>query len=152
MRSFTPFGASKRSVTVSPGPDNWPELLRRETIAGNAKLLAAAALLGMFPAIYALIMGASVPFLLASLGLAGGLVSLALHQRGQHEIAAAAQVATLMATGMVLTLIDSIALMPRYSRGYRTRISTASSFRKPQQNGGFSAGYKTKPFKVIRAV
>ena len=107
MRSFTPFGASKRSVTVSPGPDNWPELLRRETIAGNAKLLAAAALLGMFPAIYTLIMGASVPFLLASLGLAGGLVSLALHQRGQHEIAAAAQVATLMATGMVLTLIDS---------------------------------------------
>ncbi|GAB5430137.1 MAG: ATP-binding protein [Devosia indica] len=106
MRSFTLFGASKRSVTASSGSGNWPELLRRETIANNAKLLAAAALLGMVPAIYALILGASVPFLLASLVLAGGLISLALHQRSQQEIAAAAQVATLMATGMVLTLVD----------------------------------------------
>mgnify|MGYP003116915896 FL=1 len=106
MRSFTLFGASKRSVTASSGSGNWPELLRRATIANNAKLLAAAALLGMIPAIYALISGVSVPFLLASVVLAGGLISLALHQRGQHEIAAAAQVATLMATGMVLTLVD----------------------------------------------
>lgn len=106
MRSFTLFGASKRSVTASSGSGNWPELLRRKTIANNAKLLAAAALLGMVPAIYALILGASVPFLLASLVLAGGLISLALHQRGQQDIAAAVQVATLMATGTVLTLVD----------------------------------------------
>jgi cell cycle sensor histidine kinase DivJ len=106
MRSFTLFGASKRSVTASSGSGNWPELLRRKTIANNAKLLAAAALLGMVPAIYALILGASVPFLLASLLLAGGLISLALHQRGQQDIAAAVQVATLMATGTVLTLVD----------------------------------------------
>jgi cell cycle sensor histidine kinase DivJ len=106
MRSFTFFGASKRSAPISASLENWSETLRRATIADTAKLLTAAALLAMIPAIYALLTGVSLPFLLASMVLAGGLVSLALHQRGQQETSAGIQVAALTATGLVLTLAD----------------------------------------------
>jgi len=107
MRSFTVFGARKRSTPASASLGNWPEVLRRKTIAYTAKLLVLAGLLAMLPAIYVLLSGVPVPFLLASIVLAGGLVSFALHQRGQHEVSAAVQVATLMAIGLALTLIDS---------------------------------------------
>ena len=106
MRSFKLFGASKAGDPAGAGVGNRPEMLRRKTIANNARILVAAAGLSMFPAIYALLVGAPLPFLLASLILAGGLVSLAMHQRGLVEFAVATQVATLMAVGMVLTLAD----------------------------------------------
>ncbi|WP_297111791.1 PAS domain-containing sensor histidine kinase [uncultured Devosia sp.] len=106
MRSFTAFGVGKRGVPASASLGKWPEMLRRATIADTAKLLAGAALLGMVPAIYALVIGTPMPFLLACIVMAGGLVSLTLHQRGLFEAAAATQVTTLMATGMVLTIAD----------------------------------------------
>jgi len=106
MRSFTAFGARKRSAPAPASLGNWPEVVRRKTIAFAAKLLALAGILAMLPAIYVLLFGAAVPFLLASIVLAGGLVSYALYQRGQSESSAAAQVATLMAVGLALTLMD----------------------------------------------
>jgi cell cycle sensor histidine kinase DivJ len=106
MRSFRVFRTDRADEPVSAGIVHRPELLRRKTIANNARILVGAAALGMVPAIYLLVTGASLPFILAVMVLAGGLVSLAMHQRGQAEISAAAQVATLMATGLVLTLAD----------------------------------------------
>ncbi|MCP8884281.1 PAS domain-containing sensor histidine kinase [Devosia sp. XJ19-1] len=106
MRSFNILGADKQSDPASTGLGNRPEMLRRKSIAHNAYILVVAALMLMPPAIYALVLGVSLPFLLATMVLAGGLVSLTMHQRGQVESSAATQVATLMATGMVLTLAD----------------------------------------------
>ncbi len=106
MRSFKVFGASQTSDAVSAMAGNRPEMLRRKTIANNARILIFAAALGMAPAVYALVTGIYLPFVLASMVLAGGMVSLAMHHRGQAEVAISAQVATLMASGMVLTLAD----------------------------------------------
>ncbi|MBJ3785151.1 PAS domain-containing sensor histidine kinase [Devosia sediminis] len=106
MRSFKVFGTSKAGEAVPAIAGNRPELLRRKTTANNARILVAAAALAMVPAIYLLVTGAPLLFLLASMTLAGGMVSLAMHQRGQNELAVSAQVATLMAVGLVLTLAD----------------------------------------------
>ncbi len=106
MRSFLGPGASKASDPVSAGGGNRPDMLRRKTIANNAHILIVAAVLGSAPAIYALLLGVSLPFLLALMTLAGGLVSLAMHRRGKSDFAIATQTATLMALGMVLTLAD----------------------------------------------
>lgn len=106
MRSFLGIGAETAGAPLSGGAGNRPELLRRKTIANNARILVGAAMLCMVPAIYALVSGASLPFLLASMVLAGGMVSLSLQQRGTIEAAVAAQVGTLMSTGLVLALAD----------------------------------------------
>ena len=106
MRSFFGLGASRTSDLVLGGTGNGPEMLRRKTILNNAHILLAAAMLCMGPAIYALVTGASLPFLLAAIILAGGLASLTMQRRGQIDLAVAGQVATMMATGLVLTLAD----------------------------------------------
>lgn len=106
MRSFLGLGASRTSDLVLGGAGNRPEMLRRKTIAHNAVILVGAALLSMVPSIHALLTGPSLPFLLAALLLAGGLVGLAAQRNGQIDIAVATHVATLMATGLVLTLAD----------------------------------------------
>lgn len=107
MRSFKVFGASQDSGPASAGGSSRPDLLRRKTIANNARLLVAAACLTMVPAVYALVVGTPLPFLLSAIILAGGLVSLTMHGRGQSNIAVSAQTATLMAAGLVLTLADA---------------------------------------------
>jgi cell cycle sensor histidine kinase DivJ len=105
MRSFSIFGATtERASSAATG--NRPELLRRKTIVNNGRLIVGAAALGMVPAIYMLVTGASLPFFMAAILLAGGLVSLATHRRAQYDIAVAAQVATLMAAGLVLSIAD----------------------------------------------
>ena len=106
MRSFRVFGASRTSDLVLGGAGNRPEMLRRKTVLNNAHILLAAAALCMTPAIYALVTGAPLPCLLSAIVLAGGLASLTLQRRGQVDLAVAGQVATLMATGLVLTLAD----------------------------------------------
>jgi cell cycle sensor histidine kinase DivJ len=107
MRSFLGLGASRSSDLVLGGAGNGPEMLRRKTTADNALLLVIAAMLCMVPALHALLGGISLPFVLASMVLAGGLSSLTMQRRGQHDVAVAMQVATLMAAGLVLTLADA---------------------------------------------
>lgn len=105
MRSLSLFGVSTGVAPVAPGGDR-PEVLRRKTIVNNAYLLIAASLLGMPVAMWFLIAQHAVPFVVACAGLAGGMVSLALHHRHRHDEAALAQILTFLGTGLVLTVLD----------------------------------------------
>ncbi|MFD1252768.1 Histidine protein kinase DivJ [Devosia equisanguinis] len=105
MRSLQFFG-SKGFDPALAGTGSRPEALRRKTIANNARLMSLAALLALVPATYGLVVGAGLPFVLAAMMLAGGMLSLTLQQRHLYDMAALAQVATLMGTGLVLTAID----------------------------------------------
>ncbi len=107
MGSFKVFGADKRSSRAAFASGNRPEMLRRKTIANNARLLIILAAFGLVPAMYLLMDGGDVPFLVASLLLAGGMISLSMHHRGLADTAAAGQVATLMASGLILTISDA---------------------------------------------
>jgi two-component system, cell cycle sensor histidine kinase DivJ len=106
MRSLKVFGARNGRDPAFAGAGNRPELLRRKTIGNNSRLLLAAGVIAVGPALYALVTGAPLSFILVCLVLAGGLTALATHQRGQFDHSAAAQVATLMAAGLVLTIAD----------------------------------------------
>jgi cell cycle sensor histidine kinase DivJ len=79
-------------------------VLRRRTIATNSKLVIVASTLGMPFALFGLAQGVLLPFMLATLGLAGGILTLALHHRGQYEEAAAGQVYGTLLAGLVLAL------------------------------------------------
>jgi cell cycle sensor histidine kinase DivJ len=98
--------ASKGNEPASFAAGNRPEMLRRKTIANNARLLTILAALALVPAMYLLMSGGTVPFLVACLLLAGGMISLSMHHRGLSDAAAAGQVATLMAAGLILTFAD----------------------------------------------
>jgi two-component system, cell cycle sensor histidine kinase DivJ len=106
MRSLPVFRARPGLDQAMATAGDRPELLRRKTLGNTARLLLAAGVLALFPALYALSAAAFLPLVLASMIMAGGLTALSLHQRGQFELSAAAQVATLMATGLVLTIAD----------------------------------------------
>lgn len=106
MRSINASGPDRRPDPASDGAVHRPEVLRRRTIANNAHILAVASMLAMLPAVYFLVTGVTLPFLLAAMGLAGGMLSLALHHRGASDGAATTQVMTLMAIGLVLTIVD----------------------------------------------
>lgn len=106
MVSLKVFGTSKAEGVVPVGIGNRPEMLRRKTIANNARLLIGIAALAMLPAMYLLMGGAALPFMIASILLAGGMISLSSHQSAHFDIASVIQVATLMATGLVLTMAD----------------------------------------------
>jgi cell cycle sensor histidine kinase DivJ len=88
------------------GAGGRPESMRRQAIAGNARLVLALGLVGMPAALYALTQLLLLPFILATMAVATGVLTMSLCQRGQFEKAAAAQVyATLMA-GLLLTVAD----------------------------------------------
>ncbi len=106
MVSLKVFGTSKGEGLTSVGPGNRPEMLRRKTIANNARLLIGIAALGMLPSMYLLMGGTVLPFIIASLMLAGGMISLSSHHNAQFDTASAVQVATLMSMGLVLTMAD----------------------------------------------
>ncbi len=106
MRRVTATGDNTSTAPVLTGTGQRPEVLRRKTIANNARIFVSAATLAMVPAVYFLVTGQALPFVLAALGLAGGMVSLSLHHRGSADGAASVQVATLMLLGLVLTIAD----------------------------------------------
>jgi cell cycle sensor histidine kinase DivJ len=83
-----------------------PEVLRRKTIAANARIIIAASVLAMPAALYLLISGALLPFVVTTIALAAGVMTLALHRRGQFERAAFGQVYATLIIGLVLTLVD----------------------------------------------
>lgn len=106
MRSLFSFGASKEIPLAVAGSGHRPEMLRRKTLANNSRLTIAASALVTPLAVYGLVTGTVLPFVLTALALASGLTTLALHQRRRYEQAAAGQVYTLLGLGLLLTLAD----------------------------------------------
>ena len=106
MRSLFSYGVSKEMPPAIAGSGHRPEVLRRKTLANNSRIAIAASALLMPVAIYCLVTGNVVPFILAAAGLVSGMVTLALHQRHLFEKAAAGQVYTLLGLGLLLTLAD----------------------------------------------
>ena len=106
MRSLFSFGASKEMSLAIAGTGHRPEMLRRKTLANNSRIAIALSALMMPLAVYWLVTGAILPFVLAAIGLGSGMVTLALHQRQLFEKAAAGQVYTMLALGLLLTLAD----------------------------------------------
>lgn len=106
MRRLFSFGASKEMSLAVAGTGHRPEMLRRKTLANNARILIALSALAMPIAVYGLVTGAGLPLIIAALGLAGGMVTLSLHQRKLFEEAAAGQVYLLLLVGGILTLAD----------------------------------------------
>lgn len=106
MRSPFSFGESKEMSLVAPGNGQRPEMLRRKTLANNARLMILLGALSMPFAVYALVVGSAFPFVIAALALAGGMITLALHQRRLFDRAASGQVYMLLAMGGLLTLAD----------------------------------------------
>jgi cell cycle sensor histidine kinase DivJ len=105
MRSLGIFGTAGERGTSAIASQR-PDMLRRKTIAANARILVAASLLLMPVAMWALIAKAPIGFLLASIGLAAGMVSLSLHHRDRSGEAAIVQVGAVTLAGIALTLID----------------------------------------------
>lgn len=106
MRSLFSFGASKEMSQSVAGSGHRPEMLRRKTLANNSRLSILIAALSMPVAIFWLITGTALPFALAVLALASGMITLSLHQRRMFEEAAAGQVYTVLVLGCILTLTD----------------------------------------------
>lgn len=106
MRSLFSFGVSKEMSLAIAGTGHRPEMLRRKTLANNARLAVGLAALCMPLAIFWLVDGHTLPFLLAALGVASGMVTLALHQRGMFDSAASGQVYAVLAAGLLLTIAD----------------------------------------------
>jgi cell cycle sensor histidine kinase DivJ len=88
------------------GAGGRPDAMRRRAIAGNAKLILTLSLIGMPAALYALTQILLLPFILATIGVATGVATLALCQRGQYERAAAGQVYATLLAGVLLTVAD----------------------------------------------
>ena len=83
-----------------------PEAMRRTTIAINARMILAASSLAMPFTVLALVQGAMLPFVIATIGAAAGVLTLALSQRGQFERAAAGQAYAALLAGLLLTVAD----------------------------------------------
>lgn len=107
MRSLDFFGKGEKGGAGFAASSARPDVLRRKTIANNARLMIAFAALAMPFAMWALLAKASLGFALACLFLTGGMLSLAFFHRARHDEAAFIQAGTIMGGGIFLTLIDS---------------------------------------------
>jgi two-component system, cell cycle sensor histidine kinase DivJ len=83
-----------------------PEVLRRRTIAANARIILLLAVICSPLAVHALLRGTALPFVLDIVGLTVGVLSLALLARGHYERAAATQVYGTLLTGAILSIVD----------------------------------------------
>ncbi|WP_421760597.1 PAS domain-containing sensor histidine kinase [Devosia sp.] len=83
-----------------------PEATRRATIAINSRMILVASSLAMPFTVLALVQGAMLPFVIATIGAAAGVLTLALSQRGQFERAAAGQAYAALLAGLLLTVAD----------------------------------------------
>ncbi|HEY4203266.1 MAG TPA: PAS domain-containing sensor histidine kinase [Devosiaceae bacterium] len=107
MRSLFSFGASKETSNPPVMAAGRPEILRRKTLGANGRNITLASCICLPVALYALVtLGVVLPFLLAIIGLAVGIVTVALHQRGQFEAAAASQVYGVVALGVIPAIAD----------------------------------------------
>ena len=103
MRSLLTLGKSRQDPGTTPGRS---DLLRRRAMRANAYLLLGASALAAPLAVFTLIHGFAVPFVLTVIGLATGLMSLLLLDRHEDEGAAIGQVVGIMLAGLVLTVAD----------------------------------------------
>ncbi len=106
MRRVKIFGHGRDDGPAFAGTGNRPEVLRRKTIANTARILMVIAGVIMVPAMYALMTGATLPFVIVSMLLAGSTASLSLHHKGLFDFSAIAQAATLLCCGLVLSVAD----------------------------------------------
>jgi len=106
MRSLWKWLSNALRTEPVRGAGGRPEALRRQAIASNARLILALGLVGMPAALYALTQVQLLPFVLATMGVAAGVLTLALCQRGQYERAAAGQVYATLLSGLMLTVAD----------------------------------------------
>ncbi|MEO7221153.1 MAG: PAS domain-containing sensor histidine kinase, partial [Devosia sp.] len=83
-----------------------PETLRRKTLAANSRIIIATSGIGIPAALYLLVQGALMPFVIVTIGLCTGFLTLAMYRRGQFERAAFGQVYSTLLVGLVLTLVD----------------------------------------------
>ncbi|HEX4298639.1 MAG TPA: PAS domain-containing sensor histidine kinase [Devosia sp.] len=83
-----------------------PEALRRKTIAINARLILAVSMIATPAALFGLIKGELMPFVITMIGLAAGFMTMALHRRAQYERAAFGQIYATLTIGLVLTIVD----------------------------------------------
>jgi cell cycle sensor histidine kinase DivJ len=82
-----------------------PEALRRQTIAINSRLILITSMLSTPVAVFMLLHGALMPFVIVMIGLCCGFMTMELHRRGQFERAAFGQVYATLTIGLVLTLV-----------------------------------------------
>ncbi|WP_169194654.1 PAS domain-containing sensor histidine kinase [Devosia sp. MC1541] len=106
MRNFSLFGAKWGNTLASLDTGSFPEVMRLQAIGNTARIFIVVALVGMFPAVYGLVSGSGVAFILAASVLAGGLIALSMVRAGRYDAAAAANVTVLMASGLVLSVAD----------------------------------------------
>lgn len=106
MRSLFSFGASEEISPAVVSNGHRPEMLRRKTLANNARLLILIGALALPFTVYLLVTGSAFPFAMAAVAAATGMLTLAMHQRSLYEYAAAGQVYAMMLLGGLLTLAD----------------------------------------------
>ena len=106
MRSV--FSAVKGGGRPSPvrDPAGRPEVLRRRTLAANARIIIVASALALPVAFYFLAKGMVLPFALGMIGLGIGFLTLGLHHRGRYEQAASGQVYGIVIVGLLLAVVD----------------------------------------------
>ena len=106
MRSpFSRMATGKRTGEARPASGR-PEAMRRRTLAVNSRIILVISGLGLPISLYLLMQGLVLPFVLNIVGLAVGFATLALHQRGYYERAAAGQVYGTLVTGVILAIAD----------------------------------------------
>ena len=103
MRSLLSWIGGSQSA---PPPRGRPEALRRRTISTNARIVLALSAVSLPVALYLMVQGMLLPFVLAIVGLAVGMLSLALHRHGQFERAAAGQVYGTLLVGALLAVAN----------------------------------------------
>jgi cell cycle sensor histidine kinase DivJ len=106
MRSLFNSLFGREGSTSAEAERGRPETLRRHTIAANSRIIVATALAGAPAALYMLVHGAIMPFVIVTIGLCAGCLTLAMHGRGQFERAAFGQVYATLLIGLVLSLVD----------------------------------------------
>lgn len=83
-----------------------PEALRRHAIANIARLVTLICIAGMPAAVFGVVQHMLLPFMVGSVGVVVGIMSVILCHRGQYERAAAAQVYSTLLVGGLLTVAD----------------------------------------------
>jgi len=106
MRSLRSWLEGKWRNRLASTAGGRPEALRRQAIATNAAIVLAVSLISLPGALYMLVQGLLLPFVLTMIGIGAGFMAVTLSQRGQFERAAATQVYATLMTGFLLTVAD----------------------------------------------
>lgn len=106
MRSLLVFGLEKVATPAPMAGSGRLEALRRRMLEVGAKLILASSLACAPLAVYGLIHGTLLPFIVVMIALATGTLTLALHHRGLYEQSAAGQVYGTLLVGLLLALAD----------------------------------------------